>query len=419
MKTCKRVAVGVITQAGLMCVASGARGITKDINAEFRPDPTKPHNNTFENTTPLEGYCARYLPSCELLKIFSLQVPFKFQSVAPIQANHADQRQGAMFKVPGNWRKISVTGAQTGRTEELEVRIAAVGVLWRTTTKVQELVGRDDDNWGVAHRQLWSDGGSWIYPPSPCGYTGSADWGEFHFAAFWLTPDESVCAKQASFQIPEFEYSYLDFAYQLRTPNPLGMAADTYVGDITYTVGPGQDFDMGDIMQPAGADRTITLNFNLDVKHVLKVYLPAGGENVELVPEGGWQRWLQNGRKPSRLFRDQTFVIASSSPFNMQMECSVSVGDTCGLKNAENHQVPLDIAVTLPTDITDPHGRNVVRQPLLLSGAGTELFRPFLYVDRKPGTLHFAVPKEAVEPMLERGGSTYSGTVTVIWDSEV
>jgi hypothetical protein len=56
---------------------------------------------------------------------------------------------------------------------------------------------------------------------------------------------------------------------------------------------------------------------------------------------------------------------------------------------------------------------------LLLSGAGTELFQPGFYVNRRPGTLHFEVKKDYAEQMLERGGSTYSGQVTVVWDSQV
>ena len=46
-------------------------------------------------------------------------------------------------------------------------------------------------------------------------------------------------------------YHYLDFAYELVTPNPLGMSSGKYRGDLTYTVGPSLDFDMGDIMLPS------------------------------------------------------------------------------------------------------------------------------------------------------------------------
>lgn len=72
--------------------------------------------------------------------------------------------------------------------------------------------------------------------------------------------------------------------------------------------------------------------------------------------------------------------------------------------------------------VKDELGRDagaVTRRPLLLSGSGTERFEPTLYVDRKPGTLHFEITKEGVSQMLKFPGHRYSGEVTVIWDSEV
>ena len=76
--------------------------------------------------------------------------------------------------------------------------------------------------------------------------------------------------------------------------------------------------------------------------------------------------------------------------------------------------------MTLPYGLTDGAGQPVDRRPLRLDGSGTELFQPGLYVDRKPGVLHFEVAREHVEQMLREGvAKTYTGNVTVIWDSEV
>jgi hypothetical protein len=77
------------------------------------------------------------------------------------------------------------------------------------------------------------------------------------------------------------------------------------------------------------------------------------------------------------------------------------------------------VAVTLPYGLTHEGGRAVVRQPLRVSGVGTELFQPGIYVDRKPGTLHFDIEQGDVADMLSREAATYKGNVTVIWDSEV
>jgi len=215
-------------------------------------------------------------------------------------------------------------------------------------------------------------------------------------------------------------YRYLDFAYELRTPNPLKMSTGHYTGSLTYSVGPGQDFDMGDVMLPN--DSIITLNFNLDVQHTLKVEVPPGGNKVVLEPQGGWQAWLNQGQKPTRLFRDQTFHISASSRFKMGLECQFANAsdNTCQLWAPDSGlMVPVAVAVTLPNGLTDAAGQPVNHRRLYLDGSGTELFQPGRYVDRKPGTLHFEVARKEVEEMLAGDAKQYSGTVTVIWDSEV
>ena len=210
----------------------------------------------------------------------------------------------------------------------------------------------------------------------------------------------------------------MEYAYELRTPNPLGMSSGLYTGSITYSMGPGGDYDFGDVMMPS--KNALTLNFTLSVEHDLKVDVPPGGNRIELVPQGGWQAWLSQGRKPARLFRDQTFHISASSRFKMQMACERVIGDTCALRNTtDGHEVPVDVSVSLPHGLNREDGGAVIRQPLLLSGAGTEQFQPGFYVNRRPGTLHFEVQKQYADQMVERGGSTYAGQVSVIWDSDL
>jgi hypothetical protein len=180
------------------------------------------------------------------------------------------------------------------------------------------------------------------------------------------------------------------------------------------------DFDFGDTMVPVG-DSELVLNFTLDVQHALKVEIPPGGDQVELLPQGGWQAWLNQGRKPTRLFRDQTFNLSSSSRFKMNLECQYAIGNNCALWEANaGHEVPVEMSVTLPGGLTDAVGNPVNRRPLRRDGVGTELFQPAFYVERKPGTLHFEVARDAVEEMIKPNTPRrYRGNVTVIWDSEV
>ncbi|NBB66243.1 hypothetical protein GVN18_44095, partial [Pseudomonas sp. ODNR1LW] len=300
--------VGVFVS--LWLTSAGAAEVS--IQASFKPDSANPQRNKFKNDTPSSGYCGSYPAQCQENAMFSLQVPIQFNSSRPIMANHENPRQGAYIKVPAQWRTLTVIHEATGEQEDVQVRIAGFGSA-AESDDVIKLVGGGND-YRLAHNQLW--GSSWVYAPAPCGYSGMGFFSPTRYRFFWRTPREGACVKQARFNVPWLRYQYLDFAYELVTPNPLGMSPGKYIGQLTYTLGPGADFDMGDVMLPSS--NFLALNFELSVLHTLKVDVPPGGNRVELVPEGGWQSWLTQGRKPTRLFRDQTFNISASSRFKMQ-----------------------------------------------------------------------------------------------------
>ncbi|CAH0249139.1 hypothetical protein [Pseudomonas brassicacearum] len=396
---------------------STASAASRDIDAVFRADPAKPTDNQFVVTTPISGFCFNWPELCAVDGLSSFMIPVTFDSSSAIQANHPDTRQGAMFKVPGSWRTIQVVHMVTGESEDVSVRIAGVGAKFRLSDKAVDLVGG-----GVslfqAHEKLWT-GGIWGKAPQPCTNTPVSLFSDYGYEFFWLLPQQDVlCAKQAKYLIPAFGYTHVNFAFDVRTPNPLKMSTGHYKGSLTYGIGPGQDFDMGDVM--VANDSQLTLNFNLEVQHTLKVEIPPGGNRVELVPQEGWQSWLNSGRKPTRLFRDQRFHISASSRFKMALECQIISGNTCAIsETSTGHVVPVDVSVTLPNGLTDAAGQPVNRRRLLRDGSGTELFQPGVYIDRRSGTLHFEVPRASVEEMLDNDAKAYTGNVTVIWDSEI
>jgi len=405
-RTTHRGAVGMA-----VFLYSFAAPADEDITARFRPDPSNPMVNRFENTTPISSICAAHIPArCKALGIFSLRdTNITTASIAPITANHEDERQGFMVKVPSDWRDLTVTHAATQEVETVQFRVAGIGGLWSVPRPP-----------GVS---AWAQPGigwqyQWMRAPAPCESTSHLAAGVATASYFWLVPaGAGSCSRQPSQDLTRMSTNTMEYAYELRTPNPLGMSSGQYTGSITYSMGPGGDYDFGDVMMPS--KNSLTFNFTLSVEHDLKVEVPPGGNRIELVPQGGWQAWLNQGRKPTRLFRDQTFTISASSRFKMQLACERVIGDSCALKNADGHEVPLDISVSLPHGLSREDGAAVNRQPLLLSGVGTELFQPGFYVNRRPGTLHFEVKKEHADTMVTQGGTTYSGQVSVIWDSEL
>lgn len=385
-----------------------------EIEAVFQPDSSKPNKNIFVNMTPSEGFCRQVPQACAPYNLFSLVAPISFTANAPILANHTDPRQGGMARIPSQWKDVVVTH-ESSDTQVLSIRIGGIGHEAAIPRPVTELTG------GGWWDDLWY-GRAWVNAPAPCSGVGWHTAGPSGYNSFWRYPTASVvCSKRARFDIPlSFRYLYFVFAYELRTPDPLAMKSGKYTGTINYTVGPNQDFDMGDVMIPS--DNLLTLNFSLDVRHTLKVEIPPGGNRVELVPQGGWQAWLTQGRKPTRLFRDQTFNVSSTSRFKMNLDCQYSLdGNRCSVRDpVSGHVVPLDVSVTLPNGLVDAAAQPVSRRPLRRDGSGTELFQPRFYLDRKPGTLHFEIAQEHVGEMLKPNvARTYSGLVTVIWDSEV
>jgi hypothetical protein len=411
-----RVRCWIASVLSIWMMAFSVQAQDVDITAVFKPDSAYPQFNKFKNTTPSSGYCSNYPTQCEDHRIFSLQVPIKFESVAPILANHPSPRQGATLKVPANWRELTVRHAVTGESEVVKVRIVGVGSVYKTED-VMELVGHHD-NYREAHWALWD--GTWVNTPAPCLNSGVGYYGNNYYGFFWKTPQEAACARQAKFNIPWLSYEHLDFAYELETPNPLGMSSGNYVGTLSYSVREYGDFDFGDVMLPS--DSALTLNFNLDVQHTLKVDIPPGGDKVQLVPAGGWQSWLQAGRKPVRLFRDQTFNISASSRFKMNLECEIVQLFNCMIRDPVSQRTAVvQVSVSLPNGLTDLAGQPVSRRPLRIGyGQERQVFQPGFYVDRAPGTLHFEMSPHYVNQILQSGeAARYVGNITVIWDSEV
>jgi hypothetical protein len=409
-----RIVAALCLTGGLLAGlhAPSAQAVVQEITAEFVPDPANPMVNRFVNTTPQTGVCPDWIPTdCVRRGIFSLKVPgLQFNSSRPILANHADPRQGATFSVPSSWRNVDVIHSRTGERETVQVRIAGIGGGWNMARPP-----------GVS---AWSQGGYWFdqwrKAAAPCTGLVVGAAGVNFSPFFWLVPEGAgACGRIPSVDIPWFRFNSVSYVYELRTPNPLAMSSGEYKGSLTYTTGPGGDFDMGDVLLPN--DSAITLNFTLNVMHSLKVDIPPGGDKVQLVPAGGWQSWLQAGRKPVRLFRDQTFHISASSRFKMQLECEFQQMSDCAIRNPDSQRTAaVQVSVSLPNGLTDSSGQPVQRRPLRVGGEDDMKFQPGFYVDRAPGTLHFEMSPSEVERIVQSGeGERYVGNITVIWDSEV
>jgi hypothetical protein len=400
--------------AALTAPAAGAAN--QEIRALFAPDPSQPNKNVFINKTPNSGYCATYPGQCSDNNMFSIQIPVRFDSRRTVVP-----REGLTLKVPANWRRLTVTHQETQNTETVEVRIIGFGSNLLFSHPVTQLTGETDVL--AAHQKLWSTS-SWVNAPAPCLYSGVGSYTPTSYRFFWKAPVEAPCSKVSQFYIPSISFDTLDFAYELRTPNPLGMSSGLYTGSLSYVLGSGGEFDMGGQMVPD--DRNLTLDFVLDVQHTLKVDLPPGGDKVVLEPEGGWQRWISGNERPARIYRDQPFYLSASSRFKVMMLCDSPTfyGAECRLLGDEatlpfRNTSWVHTKLSLPAGITGPDG-GPVKDLVLKKNEWVGPFQPGLYVDRKPGNLRFEMPPDAIAYVLRPGvNDTLRGDITVIWDSEV
>lgn len=378
----------------------------REIRALFQPDPAQPNKNVFVNKTPASGYCTLDPAQCADNNMFSIQLPVRFNSSRSINVG-----EGVSLKVPADWRRLTVTHAQTQKTETVEVRIIGVGSNYVLSQSAASLVGVTDPLEG--HQKLWTSN-SWVYAPAPCQYSGVGWYSPNSYRFFWKAPLPAPCMKTAAYKIPSMSFDTVDFAYELRTPNPLGMASGLYEGSLSYSLGPGGDFDFGYLMH--ADDPNLTLDFVLDVQHTLKVDIPPGGDKVTLEPEGGWQQWIDGGRKPARIYRDQPFYISASTPFKMKMNCDRVDFFRCYLRSASGQRTELMVSVTMPAGITNP----VIAPSIRLRSDAWTPFTPTQYVDRKPGTLVFEMGKDSIDRLLVPGFSDhFTGDITIVWDSEV
>lgn len=401
----------------VMCYALSTSAYEKTIEAVYTPDPNNPTSTTFVLLTPGEGKCSLSMYCNGAL---GLQLPVVFESAMGIDvtANANDPRQGAYFKIPRAWRSVMLVNNETGSQAELKVRAAAVGARYVLIQPAYELSpgGPTVPNYG--HGLLWQ-GGTWHESVAPC--FSSRLWylvpkvHEF----FWQYRTSDTCTKKALFDIPgPFIYNRVETAFEFAMPNPLDMEPGNYTASTLYSVGPGQDFDFGQLMLPS--DSQITLDFSFVVNGALSVEFPPGSYRAVLQPREGWQGWLNSGRKPPALSAFQNFKISASSHFKMYLDCQYSVGTDCGLhaeSATQNAQVAVDTTVSFAAGITlSPGRRAAIKVPLAQGIHNAVSFDIDGAQVSRGASMNYAIKPEVTALMVENPGSTYSGVVTIVFD---
>lgn len=401
------------------CLMWAGQGIASEytISAEYTPDPANPGNMMFINTSVDSGVCVELPRLCTPDRLRSFRTQFGASSDVGFIAReaYANERLGAFFSMDGAFRFVTLTNAATGSTRTLRFALAGYGARYVLSKPV---------NGGNGHGQLWwgttEPGGAWSQAPVPCFSGASLGNTSLTFDFFWRAPHlKRSCVKLPVFDIPgPFEYTNVNVAYSLLTPNPVDMDAGTYKGSLIYSVGPGADIDFGD--RTVANDNSLIIHFELRVNTSLKVDFPAGSYRAVLQPDQGWPSAIGRGTPVPSLSTRHLFKIAGTGYFKAYLNCEYVIDLDCAINNdtaAGPSQVPVDISVSLPASIVQwPGNQPALKVPLKFGAEQAAVFKMGGMHGAQSATMHYDVSAQHVTEMLRHPGSTYRGLATLIFD---
>ncbi|MEB6591072.1 MULTISPECIES: hypothetical protein [Pseudomonas] len=376
-----------------------AQALEATVTAQYRAQAS----GRFENTTPLASYCRRWPAECT--GIPAMQIPISYSRTTVTAA--PDVRDRFYIQLPGP-RQVDVFHETTGENHSLRFELTAVS---------QQVTGGDHYRNNPAYT---------AYARGGCQYRKTFSYNRMPAITWYLwtlrTPQAPTgCHSDPEVgnagQVIDIDVSEMGVAYNLDMPAPYRMKPGIYTGSVSYTIGPGGDFDFGNNVRNLNGD-SLTLNFRLDVQHAFIFDFPPGSERAVLEPPGGWQAWLGGRGAPQRLNRDLPFRLWSTGPFKVYKLCRYNLASGCGIRNDAGHQVPVEIALSLPGGIQ--HAGGAVQKLPLPTGRGNALaFDSVTPVLNRPGQLHFEVAGPDVRTMLAHPGSRYEGEVTVVFDAQL
>ncbi len=353
----------------------------------------------FENTTPQADFCGQWPSIC---RNDTVDLPLSFLKTTSKGAT--DPRDRFFVRLPAQ-RTVTVVNQSTLDSYPVTLAFEQFSLQLERTKGTPGvpifdmeggcmLAASISRNWGAYGRFVWSINNP--QAPQPC-YSDSSDGGV----------GEQV----------ESEVGLAGATYRLIMPRPIGMPQGTYKGSTQFTVGGDGDFAFGNNATNFN-NAMLTVHLELDVRHDLYLRFPPGSERAVLEPPGGWQAYLGGRGVPPRLERDLPFRIWSTGPFKVYKRCEYDIGEHCGIRNASNHSVPVEVGLSLPGNVQ--HGGDAARRIQLTTGAvGAPVFEPQQLLANHPGQVHFQVGREAVGEMTRHAGTTYQGQVTVVFDAEL
>jgi hypothetical protein len=387
-----------------------ARAATVNITAEFSADISQPQRNEFTNTTPMSGFCTELNNVCAD-GTFSIAVPAITGNKYIDAMTHDYINEWPSVTIDGRSKTITLTEKNTGRIITADFRITFVAMNYTLDHLVSGSVLSMD---GLSNR-----------PEGGCqaGNIGST----FNSTSLWgwRVPASKVNCygrlKSVGSGIPLVSTVNIDnfsLGYSLITPDPLSVYGGIYEGELVYSLGDNGE-DIG-LHAQTTSDNEIRIHITATVNHAFNLFFPGGSNNldVKLDAQGGWSQWINGGRIPESLYKEMPFLLTSSTPFVVKMQCGLDGGNqNCGLENTQTHAVePVEVALTLPG--FKSNGADVNKLRITTVPNGLVIDPPGVFIADRRSYLDFRVLRPAVETMVKAPGSTWKGAVTLIFDTQ-
>ncbi|MDN4966810.1 hypothetical protein QYY51_21995 [Enterobacter hormaechei] len=417
MRTLVKRSLAVVLLLG--SAAAGAASI--NITASFSPSLSNPGNNTFTNTTAQSGFCSTWGTICANGSMFSINTRITTKSNADrIYIADANPKDHVFFQLPPA-TNVEVKNVNTGSKHNVQFLFSAISARMYN-------VPSPGSGWGNS---------SFSYPQGGCSYVGSAVSNGIYYSFIWRISNKtspSGCYKKRTSSNADISKAYMDaisIGYELNTPSPLDMESGVYKGSITFSVGPNEEISFGNKWD--ASDTSLTINLTLTVNHELRVSFPAEDLKVNLqpcvpnkicTPEQGqinWERWITTRVTPQLTGRSN-FSLSSSGEFSVYLQCEYKMESMCAMKSSnDNQKVPVHTMLTLPSNVVNNKtGSSVVKEPIFIGkNSINAIFHTTTFGQNRSGHLDFLVKQRDVDTMLTTRPDTYSGAVTVIFDSNI
>ncbi|MGL5953383.1 MAG: hypothetical protein ACRCZ3_09715 [Providencia rustigianii] len=407
----------------MLVMSAVAHSATINLTAKFTPAINNSNSDgVFTNTTPRAGYCKDYPQYCDVEEA-SVSLPLTTTLSYLIVAKN-EPRDGPYFNFPKTPRALTVRNQNTGE---------AFDVIFRVTSYSSKLTTNGSSySWDEGGKDFSAPrgGGCSFYTTSWGLGSGSGSWIQF----IWKTDNNTTpCYKISTINRTEPHLFYnMSIGYSLvAKDNLLTVGSGTYVGKLSFTVGPGGDFDFGDNYQ--ASDSVVDINLILSVNHDLIVTTTPESRALSLQPcsagkvcteeqgKQNWERWMITKITPQLTARSD-FWLSSTGAFTAYLQCEYIQGEHCAIKSDNNGQlVPVKAYLSMPDNIINQQTNStVLRAPMAINK--DVLNNTFLTRDigsNRKGSIDFLVTQQDVDTMLMTRPDTYRGTVTVIFDPQI